>query len=274
MEEKMALAEEKQNESELEDMKAFLGMRKYYRKDIQATTPSNSSLYNSCQKEFKILLNNKTTLIEKNKQCTCAAASPAWEENPTRDMDHTFQCGRTGTPNRGFGRPNKPKYTANKLKNAINDPTKHFKLFTDTIANDCHLRKSAPIPDGGDCGLSAYSVLLRNDTEHLANVNALRQTIGHSKLEATDWNTYLRRLLAMTTTEKSLIFKDLFKESKLFRDLRSDIQSDLNHQIQIVQNNKFWVKSKEGKYESVDAAHLNHVYNQLVARFISFSVLI
>ena len=144
------------------------------------------------------------------------------------------------------------------------------KLFTDTIANDCHLRTSAFIPDGGDCGLSAYSVLLCNDSEHLDHVNTLRPTIGHSKLEAKDWDTYLRRLLAMTTTENSSIFKDLFKESELFRNLRSDIQSDSNLKPQIVQNNEFWVESQKGKYESVDPADLNLVYNQLVARFISF----
>ena len=251
-------------------MNTFLGMRKYYRKDIQATPPTLSKCYNSCKKEFTTLLINEPTLIEKNKHCTCAAASPAWEENPTKELIHTFECDRTGTPNRGFGPPDKRDYSRNKIKNVIDDKSNHFKLFTDTIANDCHLRKSAPIPDGGDCGLSAYSVLLRNDTEHLANVNALRQTIGHSKLEATDWNTYLRRLLEMTTTENLSIFKNLFNESKLFRDLRSDIQSDLNLQIQIVQNNKIWVKSKEGRYESVDPADINLVFNQLVARFISF----
>ena len=74
----------------------------------------------------------------------------------------------------------------------------------------------------------------------------------------------------MKTTEKSFIFEDLFKESKLFRDLRSDIQSDLNRHIQIVQNNKIWVQDKKKRYESVDEADLNQVYNQLVARFISF----
>ena len=56
----------------------------------------------------------------------------------------------------------------------------------------------------------------------------------------------------------------------MFRNLRSDIQSDLNLKPKIVQNNKIWVKSKDGKYESVDPADLNLVYNQLVARFISF----
>ena len=38
----------------------------------------------------------------------------------------------------------------------------------------------------------------------------------------------------------------------------------------IVQNNEFWVQSKNGIYESIDPAELNLVYNQLVARFISF----
>ena len=184
-------------------------------------------------------------------------------------MIHTFECDRTKTKNRGFGQPNKPEYSRKKIKNVIDDESKHFKLFTDTIANDCHLRTSAFIQDEGDCGLSAYSVLLRNDTEHLADVNTLRQTIGHSKLEAKDWNTYLRRLLAMTTTENSSIFKDLFKEYKLFLNLRSDIQSDLNLKLQIVQNNEFWVQNQKEKYESVDPADLNLVYNQLVARFIS-----
>ena len=33
MEEKMASAEEKQNKSELEDMKTFVGMKKYYGKN-------------------------------------------------------------------------------------------------------------------------------------------------------------------------------------------------------------------------------------------------
>ena len=127
-------------------------------------------------------------------------------------MNHTFQCDRTGKPNRGFGRPNKPEYSQNLIKNVIDDPSNHFKLFTDTIANDCHLRTSAPILDGGDCGLSAYSVILRKDSEHLDHVNTLGKTIGHSKLEAKDWNTYLRRLLAMTTTENSSIFKNLLKE--------------------------------------------------------------
>ena len=74
----------------------------------------------------------------------------------------------------------------------------------------------------------------------------------------------------MTTTENSSIFKDLFNECTLFRNLRSDIKSDLNLKPQIVQNNEFWVQSKNGIYESVDPADLNLVYNQLVARFISF----
>ena len=37
MEEKTVLTEKKQNESELEDMKTFVGMKKYYGKDRQAT---------------------------------------------------------------------------------------------------------------------------------------------------------------------------------------------------------------------------------------------
>ena len=155
-------------------------------------------------------------------------------------------------PIEGFGRSNRPEYSLNKIQNEIDDPSKHFKLFTDTIANDYHLRTSAPILDGGDCGLSAYSVLLRNDSDHIDQVNALRKTIGHSKLEATDWNTYLRRLLAMTTTEKSSIVKDLFNECTLPQYLRSDMQSDLNQKPQIVQNNEFWVQSKNGKYESIN----------------------
>ena len=49
MEEKMALAEEKQNESKIEDSRAFKEMKKYYGKDIQATTLASSSMYkNSC----------------------------------------------------------------------------------------------------------------------------------------------------------------------------------------------------------------------------------
>ena len=95
MEEKMASAEETQNASELEDMNIFLGMKKYYSKKIQKTELSLSLLCTNCTKEFKPLFNNKSTPIEKNKQCTCAAASPAWEENPTPDMNHTFQCDRT-----------------------------------------------------------------------------------------------------------------------------------------------------------------------------------
>ena len=205
MEEKMASAEEKQNASELEDMKTFVGMKKYYGKDRQVTELTSSPMYRTCCKEFKTLFNHKPTPIEKKKHCSCAAASNIWEENPFRDMIHTFECDRTKNPDRGFGRPNRPKYNPNKIRNVIDDPSKHFKIFTNTIANDCHLRTSAPIPDGCDCGLSAYSVLLRNDSEHLVYVNELRKTIGHSKLEATDWSKYLRRLLAMTTTENSSI---------------------------------------------------------------------
>ena len=73
----------------------------------------------------------------------------------------------------------------------------------------------------------------------------------------------------MTTTENSSIFKDLFNECTLFRNLRSDIKSDLNLKPQIVQNNEFWAQSQKGKYESVGPADLNLVYNQLVAKFIS-----
>ena len=90
MEEKMASAEETQNASELEDMNTFLGMKKYYRNDRQATTLSFSSVYKSCKKEFHTLFINEPTPINKNKKCSCAAASPVWEENPTRDMIHTF----------------------------------------------------------------------------------------------------------------------------------------------------------------------------------------
>ena len=67
-------------------------------------------------KEFKTLFINKPTPIDKNKKCSCAAASPVWEENPTKELIHTFECDRTGTPNRGFGRPNKPEYSPNKIK--------------------------------------------------------------------------------------------------------------------------------------------------------------
>ena len=130
-------------------------------------------------------------------------------------MIHTFECDRTGTADRGFGRPNRPEYSPKLIQNVIDDESKQFKLFTDTIANDCHLRTSAPIPDGGDCGLSAYSVILRNDSKHLDPVNELRKTIHRSKLEATDWNIYLKRLLVMTTTENSLIFDDLFRGTSL-----------------------------------------------------------
>ena len=50
LEEKMASAEETQNASELEDIKNIVGVRKYYREDRQATTPTFSKLYNSCIK--------------------------------------------------------------------------------------------------------------------------------------------------------------------------------------------------------------------------------
>ena len=161
-------------------------MKKYYGKENQVTEFTSSPMYRTCYKEFKILFNHTLTSIDKNKKCSCTAASAIWEENPTRNMIHTFEYDTTKNPDRGFGRPNKPEYSQNKLKHAIDDESKNFKLFTDTIANDCHLRTSVPIPDGGDCGLSAYSVLLRNDSEHLVYIFALRKTIGHSKIEAKD----------------------------------------------------------------------------------------
>ena len=65
MEEKMASAEETKNASELKDMNTFLRMKKYYREDRQATTPTFSPLYKSCTKEFKILFNNKPTPIDR-----------------------------------------------------------------------------------------------------------------------------------------------------------------------------------------------------------------
>ena len=101
-------------------------------------------------------------------------------------MIHTFECDRTGTADRGFGRPNRPEYSPKKIQNVIDDPSKHFKLFIDTIANDCHLRTSSPIPDGGDCGLLSYHVLLHYDSEHLDCVNLLQQKHNYDKLEATD----------------------------------------------------------------------------------------
>ena len=97
MEEKMALTEETQNASELEDMKTFLGMKKYHGKNRQKTNLTLSSMYNNFQKEFKILSINEPTSIDKNKKCFCAAANPIWEENPTRELIHTFECDRTGT---------------------------------------------------------------------------------------------------------------------------------------------------------------------------------
>ena len=103
MEEKMALTEEKQNESEIEDSRAFKGIKKYYGKYRQATRLTLSSMYKNCCKEFKTLFNHKPTPIEKKNYCSCAAASPIWEENPTRDMIHTFERDRTGTADRGFG---------------------------------------------------------------------------------------------------------------------------------------------------------------------------
>ena len=116
MEEKMASAEETQNESELEDIRFFKGMKKYYRKDRLKTTISFSSVYKSCNKEFTTLFINEPTPIDKNQKFSCAAASPVWKENPTRDTIHTFECDRTKTKNRGFGRPNKPEYSPNLKK--------------------------------------------------------------------------------------------------------------------------------------------------------------
>ena len=84
MEEKMPSAEEKQNESELEDMETFVGMKKYYGMNRQKTTLSITSLYQNCMKDFKILFNNEPTSINKNKECFCAAAILIWQENPTR----------------------------------------------------------------------------------------------------------------------------------------------------------------------------------------------
>ena len=87
----MALAEKKQNESELEDMKTFVGMKKYYGKKSQVTTLTSSSMYKNCCKNFKTLFNHKPTPIDKNKECFCAAASPIWKENPTRELIHIFE---------------------------------------------------------------------------------------------------------------------------------------------------------------------------------------
>ena len=49
----------------------------------------------------------------------------------------------------------------------------------------------------------------------------------------------------MTTTENSLIFKDLFNEGELFRNLRSDMQLDLNQKPQIVQNTDLGFKTRK-----------------------------
>ena len=83
MEEKMALTEVKQDESELEDMKIFVGMKKYYGKDRQVTRLTSSSMYRKFSKEFKTLFNHNPTPIEKKKHWSCAAGSPIWQENPT-----------------------------------------------------------------------------------------------------------------------------------------------------------------------------------------------
>ena len=123
MEEKMALTEEKQHESEIEDIRAFKEMKKYYGKDRQVTELTSSPMYRTCCKEVKILFNHTLTSIDKNKKCSCSAASPIWEENLTRELIHTFACDITGTADRGFGRPHRPEYSLKKIQNVIDDPS-------------------------------------------------------------------------------------------------------------------------------------------------------
>ena len=73
-----------QNNSELEDIRAFLGMKKFYPKKKQITKLTSSSMHNSFSKEFKTLCNHKPTPIDNDKKYSCAAASHIWQENPTR----------------------------------------------------------------------------------------------------------------------------------------------------------------------------------------------
>ena len=86
-------------------------MKKYYGRELQVTKLTSSPMYKNCFKEFKTLFNHKSPTIDKNKECSCATAKPIWEENLTRDMIHTFECDRTGTTDRGFGRPHRPEYS-------------------------------------------------------------------------------------------------------------------------------------------------------------------
>ena len=94
----------------------------------------------------------------------------------------------------------------------------------------------------------------------------------------------------MISTEKSLIFDDLFRENTLSKELRSAMQLDLNQKVQIVKlirtadphtsttgetahkysyaqtqcnshDTELWVQDKNKKYVSVDPGDIKFVYN-------------
>ena len=96
MEEKMGTSETIHNDSEKEDIKAFLEMKKFHGKKLQITKSKSSAMYNNCSKEFKTLFNHKSTPIDTNTSCSCAVASHIWQGTPTPCMKH--KCFRTSAP--------------------------------------------------------------------------------------------------------------------------------------------------------------------------------
>ena len=123
-------------------------------------------------------------------------------------------------------------------------------LYYYALVNNCQLRPTNIIPDGGNCGLCAFSLVLRSNYDLISKLNDLRESINlqplfeyptfrgyekkqHSKLKKEilfhfDWMSYLRLHWAEMLDTNSSVIEELLAPNVSLIKMRNMYTFDKN----------------------------------------------
>ena len=124
---------------------------------------------NEILEEFIALSNDTPDINISSDECYCPESSKVNDEieDPYSYRTIKYTCARTGKISRRFEYPSDYDETRDD----------EYPVLIKRFFNGCQLRESIPIPDGGDCGFSLMSSIVRNDHKLILKINELREHI-------------------------------------------------------------------------------------------------
>ena len=121
-------------------------------------------------------------------------------------------------------------------------------LYYHALINNCQLCPTNVIPDGGNCGLCAFSLVLRDNYDHILKLDDLRRNVGvdplfryrevsrtNTVIDETqkrifvknfDWMSYLRLHYAEMLDENSSVIENLLNSDSRITKLRDTYKFD------------------------------------------------